>query len=261
MNNIILAIEYDKEKRPFTVWTKDTCYAVEHSKSHGAFYYDVGSGLCDNELIVYGPGVFWGAEGIDIHTENDKAITRLANPVHSVCEDGVSISTMNVLARHLDMEETNGSIYCRICDDYMPDGPEDECEHIFWSVNWGDYGGCGVCHSDADCEHYKKPFLALVEALGCPPEDLISDLRRGTVNTVITVSMLWQSISLTINGKDYSRQLEHALTELRGSTYEGYGWLYCLEPGKTDDDIKRTIGWLRGKNGRFQKLPDSQNNE
>lgn len=237
----ILAIEYDSARRPFTVWTESAEYRFE--QRHGAFYYNAGGGVYRRELTISGPCEYWAAPEINVTRYGSDEITRLHEPVDAVQEDGFPIVTIDDLAHHLDAWEKNGSVYCRVCDDYMPD--DEECRHMFWADNWGDLAGPGVCDSTTDYTAYKDSLFSLVEALGCPPEALIADLERDkTVDVTFVNAMVHQDIHLTIGGRSYNREVRQALTERRDEVYEGFGWLCCLFKGM-DEDVQRTISWLR----------------
>lgn len=244
-NETILAIEYDDNKRPFSIWTKDACYRVDYSETHGVLYYNDGSGLGEKKrLVVYGTGTYWALRGISVLTENSEDIVVLSTPVHVYNEDSFPIETIDDMVSLLDMHEVSGTIYCVACEDSMPD--DDECVHVFQRLA-GELGGSGQCYLDRDYESYKEDFLALVDRLDCPKEDMVADLEKSVIDTSLGGDLFKQSVVLTINGTGYREQVEKALTEFRDATYDGYGWLRSLEPGKTDEAIARTICWLRGE--------------
>jgi len=64
--------------------------------------------------------------------------------------------------------------YCCYCDT-KHSAPE--CRHLFWSDDWGDFGGCGYCEFNRG-DRYKQPIFSLLEFLGIEAsEKLLTALR------------------------------------------------------------------------------------
>jgi hypothetical protein len=242
----LVCVEFH-EGKPFSAFTGSDAYDVEFSKRCGGFFCYAGTSIRSVTVLEGDETTLWVADGFPIVDGEGAPLDRNSIgdrllPALPMDEDGFPIETMDDMARHYDLFEVGGTVYCKVCDDRVPSGIEYECQHIFWHPFWGDYGGCGACEPDYH-ELHRKELLAFVEVTGCR-DALLSALKSRTWEHHHVDAMLWQRIHLYLDGVDYGQQVEHALTEHREATYGGYGWLYSLEPGKTDEDIARTIRWL-----------------
>jgi hypothetical protein len=80
-------------------------------------------------------------------------------PVDANCVTDSYDGVERVMCEDCDSDFT----YCRYCDTrYSPP----ECRHLFWSDDWGDFGGCGYCEHDNTHDLYKQPVWRLLAFLG-----------------------------------------------------------------------------------------------
>lgn len=153
------------------------------------------------------------------------------------------------------------SLYCSVCQDYMPAEPDRECRHIWWVDSWGELGGCGYCeHSDLTATYQDHVFayldlaglpsvLALKEALEAHSYEIASDvipiasceawysinhrLPDHSETWPVRFGHRWSSFSDEgdLDGED--EQLEPALI-----------WFKSLESGKTIEADNLTVKWI-----------------
>lgn len=230
----LLLIEF-RNDAPFLVYTNKNEYSVEESAAlpgyfmrslvgsvrKGAFHAD-----CFN-------GPVWAAPDVTI----------IGTPVHGLSrepildEDGFPVKTLDDADRHFVMEEVNGLLYDKVAQGFYD--RDRGSPYTFWCSEWGVFAGPG---SDECSTKAHRPYvMELVRKLDCL-NDLKAALESGDFEIVINNYMLYQTVTALINGVNYSKQIEEALED---GHEIGFGWLYCLKPGKTIEAIQETLRWLQ----------------
>jgi hypothetical protein len=226
----VLAIEY-VNGRPFLVETTEDGYDFDSSRSHGLLFSASGDTVRLPSARKYAKGrSYWFADEYRIPAADLAAQARkvgakiLPAPLHG-----------DPFPKAL---ECNGTVYCGICDERMPDEEESYCPHLFWVSDGNGTDGPGA---DDFVGCWEERFLIPVTELA---------VRAGIVRrwrrAIVTEKLGWSYGFLgDIYLDDVRRVADEMETASRGlaDRDRAWGWFRALD-AKTTDANRATIGWL-----------------
>lgn len=260
----VLAIEYEPDGKLGEVCTDWGMYSFFHSKEWGMFYHDYGSGsVRDNLYPVYGKNyLLWLAAGIapalELSTGEHRHLK--CSPADLLLKNIKLIKDPLVIENDYDghpvydpfAADSLGdydSVWCDICEDWMPDDSQYYCRHLFWSEADGLVMGCGSEEVAPESHRVSlDKFLGYLAAWGLLDE-FARGLAAGKNELYVSSDMISDWCNFTINGRYYGRLLEdHDLDEPEIETLVvGLEWLMSLEPGRTDRALALTQQWIEEK--------------